>query len=247
MAKRIGRIPKSYIEQILSSVEGWLSYHEALYLYSLAAAGPGKGKIVEIGSWKGKSTIILAQGSKQARREEVYAIDPHKGGPDQEAHGYKTLDSEKEFRRNIEKEQVADHVIPLVMKSEEAATRWSDPVRLLWIDGDHSYEAVKRDFLLWEPFVIPGGVIALHDTYAWEGPRRVVEEVILPSPSFAVIGLVDSITAVKKVAKTAPLTLFRNYYLRFFRYLYNLGRRHILPGDFRKLFKKILKLLSSVG
>ena len=238
--------PASYIKHILSTVDGWLSYHEALYLYSLAAAGSGKGKILEIGSWKGKSTIILARGSKRSNREQVYAVDPHKGGPDQESHGYKSVDSEMEFRGNVEREGVADYVIPLVMKSEEAAAGWSGPIRLLWIDGDHSYEAVKKDFLLWEPFVVPGGVIAFHDTYSWEGPRRVVEEMVFTSRDFVIIGLVDSITAVKKIARGTPLTFLRNRCFLFLRYLYNLGRRHILPGDLRKLFKSMLGWLSYV-
>ena len=246
-SRRLGPLPGGYIKQLLSRVEGWLSYHEALYLYALAAAGPAEGKIVEIGSWKGKSTVILAKGSKQGRREEVYAIDPHKGGPDQEAHGHKEVDSEMEFRDNVRQEQVADQVRPMVMRSDEAATGWSGPVRLLWIDGDHSYEAVKQDFLLWERFVAPGGVIAFHDTYAWEGPRRVVEEMVLVSRKFAVIGLVDSITAVKKLSGAEPLVLLRSYCLLFARYLYKLGRRHVLPGDLRKLFKAVMKWLSSVG
>jgi len=244
--RAIRDVPPGYIKHILSTVDGWLSYHEALYLYSLAAVGSGRGKILEIGSWKGKSTIILARGSKWSKREQVYAVDPHKGGPDQESHGYKSIDSEIEFRSNVEREGVADYVIPLVMKSEEAVVGWSEPIRLLWIDGDHSYEAVKKDFLLWEPFVAPGGVIAFHDTYSWEGPKRVVEEMILPSRSFVVIGLVDSITAVKKIARRTPQTFLRNWGFLFLRYLYNLGRRHILPGDLRKLFKSMLKWLSYV-
>ncbi|MBI2539998.1 MAG: hypothetical protein HYW04_09455, partial [Deltaproteobacteria bacterium] len=95
--------------------------------------------------------------------------------------------------------------------------------------------------------VAPGGVIAFHDTYAWEGPRRVVEEMVLVSRKFAVIGLVDSITAVKKLSGAEPLVLLRSYCLLFARYLYKLGRRHVLPGDLRKLSKAVMKWLSSVG
>lgn len=34
---------------------------------------------------------------------------------------------------------------------------------LLIIDGDHTYEGVKNDFLMYEPLVKPGGLILLHD------------------------------------------------------------------------------------
>ena len=37
------------------------------------------------------------------------------------------------------------------MTSEEASRGWNHPVRVLWIDGDHRYEAAKLDFTLWEP------------------------------------------------------------------------------------------------
>lgn len=36
-------------------------------------------------------------------------------------------------------------------------------VDFLFVDGDHRYEAVRRDYELYGPFVRPGGVIAFHD------------------------------------------------------------------------------------
>lgn len=72
------------VQNAIEDVEGWLTDSEARYLYSLACCGPGDGAIVEIGSWKGKSTIVLAMGTEAAGREKVYAVDNHKGGPDQE-------------------------------------------------------------------------------------------------------------------------------------------------------------------
>lgn len=144
------------ISELVRNVDGWLSEGEAKYLYALARFGPGQGAVVEIGSWKGKSTIVLASGSAAADRETVYAIDPHKGGPDQESIGLTGVDTEAEFRRNIKSAGVDSRVVPMVTHSTEAAKNWDQPVRLLWIDGDHSYDAVKNDFLSWEPFVIVG-------------------------------------------------------------------------------------------
>jgi predicted O-methyltransferase YrrM len=40
------------------------------------------------------------------------------------------------------------------------------PIDFLFIDGDHSYEGVKRDFELYHPLVSPSGLIALHDIVA---------------------------------------------------------------------------------
>lgn len=229
----------------IEKIEGWLSEGEAEYLYSLACYGPATGALVEIGSWKGKSTVVIAAGSKAAGREKVYAIDPHKGGPDQEGLGYKNIDTEGEFRKNIKTAGIEDYVVPLVMKSSDAVQKWQDPIRLLWIDGDHDYGAVKNDFLIWEPYVIDGGVIALHDTYAWEGPRKVVEEHLLISNRFTILGFVDTITAVKKRKPSGPEKA-KTKLLLSIRHLYILGRRHVLPGEIRKWTKAMLRGMAAI-
>ena len=237
--------PFHQVKATIEKVDGWLTESEIKYLYSLACRGPGQGALVEIGSWKGKSTIILASGSRAVGREKVYAIDHHKGGLDQDQLGYEGVNTEAEFRQNIKAAGIEDHVIPMVMKSEEAIRGWEKPIRLLWIDGDHHYETVKNDFLLWEPYVITGGVIAFHDTYAWEGPRRVVEEHFLRSDRFSILGFVDSITAVKKTRRLSTRDKIKRKIFLAIRHLYILGRQHILPGEIRKWTKICLRVIAS--
>ena len=65
------------VRRYTANVEGWLDDSEGAYLYSLAQQCSKLGCIVEIGSWKGKSTIWLAKGSESVGGEKVYAIDPH--------------------------------------------------------------------------------------------------------------------------------------------------------------------------
>src|SRR5262249_46382420 len=48
--------------------------------------------------------------------------------------------------------------------SDGAARRWSLPIDLLFIDGDHSYEGVKHDWEAFSPFVQPFGLVIFHDT-----------------------------------------------------------------------------------
>lgn len=237
--------PFHQVKAAIEKVDGWLTESEIKYLYSLACRGPGQGALVEIGSWKGKSTIILASGSRAVGREKVYAIDHHKGGLDQDQLGYEGVNTEAEFRQNIKAAGIEDHVIPMVMKSEEAVRGWEKPIRLLWIDGDHHYETVKNDFLLWEPYVITGGVIAFHDTYAWEGPRRVVEEQFLRSDRFSILGFVDTITAVKKTRQLSTRDKIKRKIFLAIRHLYILGRQHILPGEIRKWTKICLRVIAS--
>lgn len=231
------------VKNIIDKIEGWIGKREARYLYRLARENAKKGVIVEIGSWKGKTTTLLAKASQDVGGNEVYAIDPHQGGPDQEKIGYGNINTEAEFRKNIHEAGVADLVIPMVMASEEATQGWKKPIGLLWIDGDHSYEAVKKDFLLWVRHLSATGVVALHDTYSWEGPRRVVEEMLLPSDELYFLGQVDGIAAAKKVSFVPALNRFKKRITRLLRSAWMFAKRHRLPA--RTLPKSIMRALST--
>ncbi len=68
---------KEEVQKLAAPIKGWLKDKEGQLLYDLAKNCTGKGVIVEIGSWKGKSTTWLAHGSKEGNKVRVYAIDPH--------------------------------------------------------------------------------------------------------------------------------------------------------------------------
>lgn len=212
------------LEEIFK-VPGMLTPTEGGFLYQLAQLESRNGVIVEIGSWKGKSTILLASGSMKVGGEKVYAIDPHKPLAEE---GY-VEDTEAEFRKNIEAAGVQDHVVPMVMTSEEAAKGWSKPIRLLWIDGDHRYDQVKRDFLLWSPHVVEGGIIAMHDTIRKKGPKRVLWEDIFRCNRFHKISIVDNITAARKVKKNSLWGSLIKWLTIVFRALYIAARKISLP------------------
>jgi MMP 1-O-methyltransferase len=212
-------------------VDGYLGRREGKYLYSLARISGNSGVIVEIGTFKGKSTIWLANGRRAGTKGQVFAVDPHKYG------------TEEEFRNNIRTAGVDDIVVPIVQPSEEAVRDWSHPIAFLWIDGDHSHEAARSDFVAWEPFVCDGGIIALHDTYAWEGVRKLVDNEILTNDKFKVLGQLDSICAVRKVSRLSYADRFRRSVFIFLRAIFNRGRakrRH-----WRALPRKVLRGISS--
>lgn len=181
-----------------------ISYREGALLYRTAKECTGKGVIVEIGSWKGASTIWLGKGSKAGSNLEVYAIDPHTEG-----------NTFSEFTNNIKKANVSDIVVPIVKTSEEAEKDWNMPVEFLWIDGNHEYEYAKLDFDKWFPHLVVGGIIAFHDTifYKNAGPKRVVTDNIYKSANFVNIRRVGRITYAQKVKSNTRIDRLKNQYL----------------------------------
>jgi MMP 1-O-methyltransferase len=171
---------KHEIADLVRPVDGWLFDGEARLLFELARTADPAGVIVEIGSWKGKSTICLAKGSEAGPRLKVYAIDPHIGSEEHHATGQ--IWTFEEFQANIRTAGVQDSVIPMVKTSTAAAKEFTMPVSLVFIDGAHDYDSVKADFEAWFPKVIEGGMVAFHDTTGWEGPRRLVRTALFRNP-----------------------------------------------------------------
>ena len=166
-----------------AGVEGFLNPKEGFALTLLAMYGPASGAIVEIGSFKGRSTCFLALGAKLAGREKIVAIDHFRGSAEhQKGQAFEdaaiatcgsTLPS---FHANLNAAVLGDHVEPMAMSSVDAAAQWDRPIRLLFIDGDHGYEETKRDFELFSPHVVAGGVICFHDVGPWPGVTRFFRE-----------------------------------------------------------------------
>lgn len=188
------------VDRIVSEVDGWLGPHEGRLLYRLAAEADPAGRIVEIGSWHGRSTIWLAAGATSGRGAHVVAIDPHAGT--QLRRDGETTD--RILRRNLERAGVAVQTTVVVATSEEAAREWSDPISLLWIDGDHEYESVRHDYLLWEPHLMPNAVVALHDTFVCPGPERVVRELLIETGNFTSFVHAETTTAARRGRTDGP-------------------------------------------
>ncbi len=186
----------------IRSIEGWLSDREALFLHLLARLCVGKGVIVEIGSWKGKSTICLGLGSLAGNGIPVYAIDPHDCAYDSTGslirHAH--LTTFDEFRANLRKARLEEIVHAIVRSSDDALKDWHLPIELLWIDGDHTYEAVRRDIEGWGAHLVDSGKILLHDSTCGgsDTVRQAVMECVLASRFFKGAAAVDTITYATK-------------------------------------------------
>lgn len=184
-------------KKITANIDGWLTEKESELLYNLAKKCQGKGSIVEIGSWKGKSTIFLGQGSKDGKQSKIYAIDPHTGSPEHK-NAYGRVWTFEKFKDNIKNARVDDLIIPIVKTSEDAVRDFNEPIELIFIDGAHEFESVKLDFEIWFPKVIKAGIMAFHDAigYPKTGPGKVIEQYVFKSNNFRNMKIVDSIILV---------------------------------------------------
>jgi predicted O-methyltransferase YrrM len=173
------------------TIEGLIHPREGLLLYVLARRAAHLGDIVEIGSYKGKSTWYLAQGLADAGSpHKVVSIDPHEDPAQREA-----------YFANLERHGLLARVEPVVDYSHDVAQRFDRKVGMLWIDGDHSYAGVREDFDDWFPRLEVGGWYAMHDTVnAWYGPTRLARELLGHRDDLARIGVVWLVLFAQKVA-----------------------------------------------
>jgi predicted O-methyltransferase YrrM len=163
----------------------------AMTLFSLAVSIRA-ASIVEVGRFKGFSTLALASALKfvDAGWDEPAQ---HKQRPDV---NYATFEAPKprrvisidpfpteEATRLIERAGLTDYVAFVNHASQ--AVQVAGEIDLLFIDGDHSYEGCVHDVMKYVPFVRPGGYFILHDYYGWyEGDgqnkspiKRAVDEI----------------------------------------------------------------------
>jgi predicted O-methyltransferase YrrM len=173
----------------LDDLEGYLWRREGARLARLASQVPDGECIVEIGSNRGKSACFLARGSKAGNRAKVHCVDLWTlGGQGEYQHlGFDAAETLETFRRQVADKQMKSMIVEHQGDSVELGQEWSgQPIGLLFVDGDHRYEAVKADVEAWSPHLAPGAVVAFHDyteTFGsevthFEGVERYVPEFV---------------------------------------------------------------------
>ena len=121
--------------------------------------------VLEIGSARGRSACCMAQACRMNGRGKVYAIDPHRANAwtDPGTNG-ETLEFFRDRLRDYGLEPWCEII---VQTSADAAKQWHRPIDFFFIDGDHTYAGVRQDFELFQPWLTPGALVAVHDT-TWE-------------------------------------------------------------------------------
>ena len=156
-------------------VRGFMPADEGRALYDAALRYLKGGVGVEIGTYCGKSTLLLGAAAQQTGGV-LYTIDHHHGSeehqPGWDFHDASLVDEVTglfdtlpAFRRTLDVAGLDDHVVAVVGKSPVVARAWRSPLQLLFIDGGHSEKAATDDFEGWAKWVNPGGGLVIHDVF----------------------------------------------------------------------------------
>jgi len=128
----------------ISPIGGWLTKAEGEFLYKASLKAK---QVVEIGSWKGRSTVCIASGLRDGIGGKVVAIDPHTGSSEHQKK-FGVIDTYDEFLSNINQSGLDQFIIPKRMTSEEAEKEYSEQPGLVLVDGAHEYRLVSLDYRL---------------------------------------------------------------------------------------------------
>src|ERR1700730_14076754 len=166
---------KPELRQAAEAATGFRPPPEGLALYAAAARYAGRGPVLEVGSYCGKSTIYLAAAARAAGQLGV-TVDHHRGSEEHQP-GWEydhprlvdpatgRLDTLPGLRATLAAAGLEDNVVVVVGRSADVARLWATPLGLVFIDGGHTEAAALTDYEGWAPWVAPGGPLAIHDVF----------------------------------------------------------------------------------
>ncbi|MFK4222319.1 class I SAM-dependent methyltransferase [Streptomyces sp. NPDC019890] len=207
--------PKPETLAAFEAAKGFMPAREGLALYAAAAEAGALGlPLLEVGTYCGRSTILLADAAREAGTTAV-TVDHHRGSEEQqpgwEYHDPETVDPEigrmdtlPTFRRTLHRAGLEEHVIAVVGRSPQVARVWGAPLGLVFIDGGHTDEHAGGDYEGWAPHVADGGLLVIHDVFPdpvdeWTGqaPYRVYLRA-LASGAFTEVSVTDSLRVLRR-------------------------------------------------
>jgi len=165
--------------------DGWVSPQEAGELENLAR----EGTVLEVGAWLGLSTVTMAHVAKR-----LVSVDHHRGSTEHQSGGachdatlvnqFGDVDTLPRFRMNLRQNRALDKVIIIVASFEDIAPLLApESFDLVFIDADHTTDAVLRHAKLAGDLVAIGGALAFHDAN-WPTVRAAIEayslELVVP-------------------------------------------------------------------
>jgi predicted O-methyltransferase YrrM len=164
---------------------GWLTRDQGLLLHSSAAALRPDATIVEIGSYEGRSTLVLAAGL--GPEGAVVAIDPWV-----EDWKFGAAGTRDRFTQHLRDAGLTDRVRVVAERSQRVRPGWRAPIDLLFIDGKHDVWSFSDD-LRWSRHCPPGSLVLVHDCFSSIGVTLGVLGHVLPSRHLTYLDRVGSL------------------------------------------------------
>ena len=194
------------------SIKGFLAHEEGLFLYELTKKYCLKNFAVEVGSYCGKSACYIGQACKE-NKTYLMTIDHHRGSeeqqygeeyfdPDEYNYDKEIVDTVPTLLKNIQKFQFEEVILPIVNSSELASKEIQNNIDLVFIDGSHTFESARKDYVSWKNKIRIGGILAIHDVYDSEveggqAPKEIYEKAL--SENFKLLKRVNSLVALLRI------------------------------------------------
>ncbi|WP_434588881.1 class I SAM-dependent methyltransferase [Streptomyces sp. A5-4] len=208
-------VPKPQTLAAFEAAKGFMPLREGLALYTAAVEAGALGlPLLEVGTYCGRSTILLADAAREAGSVAV-TVDHHRGSEEQQPgwdyHDPSVVDPEvgrmdtlPTFRRTLHKAGLEDHVVAIVGRSPQVAAVWGGKVGLVFIDGGHTDEHANGDYEGWAPHVVEGGLLVIHDVFpdpadGGQAPHRVHLRA-LASGAFTDVSATDSLRVLRRTS-----------------------------------------------
>lgn len=205
--------PAPEVLAAFEAAKGFMPVDEGLALYAAAVEAAGLGlPLLEVGTYCGRSTILLAAAARDAGTVAV-TVDHHRGSEEQqpgwEYHDTGLVDPEvgrmdtlPVFRRTLYAAGLEDHVIAVVGRSPQVARVWGRPLGLVFVDGGHTDEHATADYEGWTPHLAPGGLLLIHDVFAdpadgGQAPYRIYRRA-LESGDFTEVSATGSLHVLRR-------------------------------------------------
>jgi predicted O-methyltransferase YrrM len=175
-----------------ANISTHMKLEEKLALYEVASRYIGEGKMLEVGSYLGASSVILAEViSKKSSAGRLYCVDTWQN--DAMTEGKRpTLE---QFESNTSR--WSSSIEKVMGNSREVEIPDQGPFDLVFIDGDHSYEGAKSDAARFSGLVRTNGVLVFHDANRAEVARVVGE--VLAEGTWIPVRHAASLVAIQRV------------------------------------------------
>lgn len=197
------------------AAKGFMPEDEGALLHRWALERLPHGPALEVGTYCGKSAVWLG-GAARETGGTVFTVDHHRGSEENQAgwehHDTTLVDAElgamdtlPTFRRTIAAAGLEDQVVAVVGRSETVSRWWRTPLSLLFIDGGHGVEPARADFRGWPRWVMPGGVLLIHDVFPdpADGGRPPYEEIYLPALAGGAFTEVEAVGSMRVLRRTS--------------------------------------------